>query len=118
MWRESLEAALIVGILLTYLARSGERAGMRYVWAGALGAVVAAVAMGLASNGAAARLGPDAQELLQAGVPLLAGGARSWVGGWVHRNARENGGGIPGPAGRAAATRGRVALSPPALSAP
>ena len=25
MWRESLEAALIVGILLTYLARSGER---------------------------------------------------------------------------------------------
>src|SRR5207249_204433 len=41
MWRESLEAALIVGILLTYLARSGERAGMRYVWAGALGAVVA-----------------------------------------------------------------------------
>src|SRR5947199_403668 len=42
MWRESLEAALIVGILLTYLARSGERAGMRYVWAGALGAVLAA----------------------------------------------------------------------------
>src|SRR5439155_1275168 len=60
MWRESLEAALIVGILLTYLARSGERAGMRYVWAGALGAVVAAVAMGVASNGAAARLGGEA----------------------------------------------------------
>src|SRR5207247_4279345 len=92
MWRESLEAALIVGILLTYLARSGERAGMRYVWAGALGAVVAAVAMGLASNGAAARLGPDAQELLQAGVLLLAVGVLSWMVVWMHRNARQMGG--------------------------
>src|SRR5207244_11479477 len=88
MWRESLEAALVVGILLTYLARSGERAGMRYVWAGALGAVVAAVAMGLVSNGAAARLGPDAQELLQAGVLLLAVGVTRWMGGWMHGNGR------------------------------
>src|SRR5439155_1332954 len=93
MWRESLEAALIVGILLTYLARSGERAGMRYVWAGALGAVVAAVAMGLASNGAAARLGPDLlffrgfgfldlQALLRvAGFPPLLGAAGPLTGG-------------------------------------
>src|SRR3989442_7947706 len=101
MWRESLEAALIVGILLTYLARSGERAGMRYVWAGALGAVVAAVAMGLASNGAAARLGPDAQELLQAGVLLLALGVLSWVGVWMHPHPRPNGGGPPGRGGPA-----------------
>src|SRR2546430_13744893 len=105
MWRESLEAALIVGILLTYLARSGERAGMRYVWAGALGAVVAAVAMGLASNGAAARLGPDAQELLQAGGPLLPAGAARRVGGGVHPHARPKGGGVPPPAGRAPAPR-------------
>src|SRR2546422_6430052 len=99
MWRESLEAALIVGILLTYLARSGERAGMRYVWAGALGAVVAAVAMGLASNGAAARLGPDAQELLQAGGPLLPPGGRRLVVGWVGRQAGSNRRGLPRPGG-------------------
>src|SRR2546427_11751835 len=105
MWRESLEAALVVGILLTYLARSGERAGMRYVWAGALGAVVAAIAMGLVSNGAAARLGPDAQGLLQAGGPLLPGGGVRWVGGWVPRGARRNGGGPPRPGGPAAAPR-------------
>src|SRR2546428_375070 len=58
MWRESLEAALVVGILLTYLARSGERAGMRYVWAGALGAVVAATAMGAVCNAAGGRPPP------------------------------------------------------------
>src|SRR2546426_12740961 len=114
MWRESLEAALIVGILLTYLARSGERAGMRYVWAGALGAVVAAVAMGLASNGAAARLGPDAQELLQAGGPLLALGVLRWVVGWVHRNARPIGGDLrrrAGPPLRPPRLVGRDALA-------
>ncbi|TMA47294.1 MAG: iron permease, partial [Deltaproteobacteria bacterium] len=31
-WRETLEAALVVGILLTYLARSGQRRALRYVW--------------------------------------------------------------------------------------
>src|SRR2546430_11517969 len=100
MWRESLEAALMVGILLTYLARSGERAGMRYVWAGALGAVVAAVAMGLASNGAAARLGPDAPELLQAGAPPPSPGVlcRGW--GWVGRNTPLIGGEVLCRAGR------------------
>src|SRR2546422_11156140 len=110
MWRESLEAALIVGILLTYLARSGERAGMRYVWAGALGAVGAAVAMGLASNGASARLGPDAQELLQAGVLLPSLGVLTWGGGWVRPNPRANGGELPRPA--------RRALAPPRRGAP
>src|SRR5256885_16323108 len=98
MWRESLEAALIVGILLTYLARSGERAGMRYVWAGALGAVGAAVAMGGASDGAAARLGPHAQEGVQAGAPVgpLGGGHRAGVG--VGRHPRPERARTPRPA--------------------
>ena len=117
MWRESLEAALIVGILLTYLARSGERAGMRYVWAGALGAVVAAVAMGLASNGAAARLGPDAQEVLQAGVLLLAVGVLSWMVVWMHRNARQMGGDLRRRADRALATGRLVGLAAIAFAA-
>ncbi len=117
MWRESLEAALIVGILLTYLARSGERAGMRYVWAGALGAVVAAVAMGVASNGAAARLGPDAQELLQAGVLLLAVGVLSWMVVWMHRNARQMGGDLRRRADRALATGRLVGLAAIAFAA-
>src|SRR6266404_3253276 len=117
MWRESLEAALIVGILLTYLARSGERAGMRYVWAGALGAVVAAVAMGVASNGAAARLGPDAQEVLQAGVLLLAVGVLSWMVVWMHRNARQIGGDLRRRADRALATGRLVGLAAIAFAA-
>src|SRR6266852_1398999 len=117
MWRESLEAALIVGVLLTYLARSGERAGMRYVWAGALGAVLAALAVGVASNGAAARLGPDAQEVLQAGVLLLAVGVLSWMVVWMHRNARQLGGDLRRRADRALATGRLVGLAAVAFAA-
>src|ERR1700730_8644947 len=89
VWRESLEAALIVGILLTYLARSGQRAGMKYVWMGSGAAVLMAVACGFASNHAAARLDPDTQELVQAAVLLVAVGVLTWMVLWMHRRARD-----------------------------
>jgi high-affinity iron transporter len=87
MWREALEAALIVGILLTYLGRSGNRAGVRYVWFGAAAAVAAAIACGIASSGAVALLDSEAQELLQAAVMALAVGVVSWMVIWMHRHA-------------------------------
>jgi high-affinity iron transporter len=88
MWRESLEAALIVGILLTYLARSGHRAGIPFVWGGAAAAVGAALVVAAASNGVLARLDPDAQELAQAAMLFLAVGVLTWMVLWMHRNAR------------------------------
>ena len=87
VWRESLEAALIVGVLLTYLGRSGERTGVAYVWAGSLLAVLAALGCGLLSNDAASHLDPDLQELLQAGILFLAVGVLTWMIVWMHRNA-------------------------------
>ncbi len=44
--REGLEAALIVGIILAYLARSGNMRYFRNVWLGAGAAVVVSVAAG------------------------------------------------------------------------
>ncbi|HLK12970.1 MAG TPA: FTR1 family protein [Candidatus Binatia bacterium] len=87
-WRESLEAALIVGILLTYLARSGQRTGVPYVWGGTAAAVLAALGCAAASNGIIARLDPDLQELVQTGVLLLAVGVLTWMVLWMHRHAR------------------------------
>jgi len=88
MWRETLEAALIVGILLTYLNRSGHPAGRRHVWLGAGAAVLAAVGCAAASRGAITLLSPDTQELAQAGVLFLAVGVLSWMVVWMSRNAR------------------------------
>jgi high-affinity iron transporter len=85
MWRETLEAALIVGILVTYLSRSGQRAGLRYVWFGAASAVLAALGCAAVSRGAVTLLDPDTQELLQAGILFVAVGVLSWMVVWMNR---------------------------------
>jgi len=46
--REGVEAALVVGIVLVYLSRSGRRALKSYVWGGVIAAAAASVAAGLA----------------------------------------------------------------------
>lgn len=46
--REGLEAALIVGIVLVYLNRIGQRQLARYVWAGVILAVVSSVVVAIA----------------------------------------------------------------------
>jgi len=88
VWRESLEAALIVGILLTYLGRSGQRAGARYVWGGSLAALLAASVCAAASSGLVAGLDGDTQELVQVGVLLVAVAVLTWMVVWMHRHAR------------------------------
>jgi len=108
MWRETLEAALIVGILLAYLGRSGHRAGMRWVWFGAGAAVLAAVACGAASGGVVSALGPDAQELLQAAIVFGAVGVVSWMVVWMTRHGQEIRGELHRKADRALAG-GRLA---------
>ncbi len=87
-WREMLEAALVVGILLTYLARSGYQNGSRYVWLGSVAGLMAALACGAGSSGVLAMLGAEAQELLQVGILFLAVGVLSWMVLWMDRNAR------------------------------
>ncbi len=46
--REGLEAALVVGIVLVYLKRTGRTALARYVWGGVIAAVVSSLGVGLA----------------------------------------------------------------------
>jgi high-affinity iron transporter len=104
MWRESLEAALIVGILLTYLSRSGQRAGIHYVWAGTAAGVTAALVCGVLSNGARTLLSPDVQELLQAGILFVAVGVLTWMVLWMHRHARDMRGELQRKADAALAT--------------
>lgn len=117
MWRESLEAALIVGILLTYLGRSGQRAGMRFVWGGAAAAVVAAVVVGIVCSDAVARLGGDVQEFLQVGILLAAVGVLSWMVVWMHRNSHNLGGDLRRKADQAIATGRLLGLAAIAFAA-
>src|SRR5580658_4600819 len=46
--REGVEAALVVGIVLVYLNRTGRAALMRWVWGGVVAAVVSSLAVAIA----------------------------------------------------------------------
>ena len=116
-WRETLEAALIVGILLTYLARSGARAGMRHVWLGTAAAVLAAIACAAVSGGVVTLLDPEAQEMIQAGVLFLAVAVLSWMVLWMHRHARALRGDLHRRADRALAAGRGMGLATIAFAA-
>ncbi|CAM2178358.1 high-affinity iron transporter [Paraburkholderia sacchari] len=74
VWRESVEALLVVGILYAWL-RNGDddaRRGLPYLWAGVGLGVLAAVALGAALVGFTEVLSGDAQDYFQTGMVLVA----------------------------------------------
>ena len=74
VWRESVEALLVVGILYSWL-KNGDadaRRGIPYLWAGVAAGLLAAVALGAALVGFTEELSGDAQDYFQTGMVLVA----------------------------------------------
>lgn len=74
VWRESVEALLVVGILYAWL-KNGDadaRRGIPYLWAGVTVGLLAAVALGAALVGFTEELSGDAQDYFQTGMVLVA----------------------------------------------
>lgn len=74
VWRESVEALLVVGILYAWLKNGDEDAqrGIPYLWAGVGLGVLAAVALGAALVGFTEVLSGDAQDYFQTAMVLIA----------------------------------------------
>ena len=74
VWRESVEALLVVGILYAWLKNGDDdaRRGLPYLWAGVGLGVLAAVALGAALVGFTEVLSGDAQDYFQTGMVLVA----------------------------------------------
>jgi high-affinity iron transporter len=74
VWRESVEALLVVGILYAWL-KNGDadaRRGIPYLWVGVATGLLAAVALGAALVGFTEELSGDAQDYFQTGMVLVA----------------------------------------------
>jgi high-affinity iron transporter len=74
VWRESVEALLVVGILYAWL-KNGDadaRRGLPYLWSGVALGILAAVALGAALVGFTEVLSGDAQDYFQTAMVLVA----------------------------------------------
>ena len=86
--REGLEAALVVGILVAYLVRSGRQHLIRWVWAGAAVAIAVSIGFGFALTYGPKGLSFEAQELIGGSLSIVAVGLITWMVFWMARTAR------------------------------
>jgi len=87
--RDGLEAALVVSILVTVLARANRRDGLLPLWAGVGAAVICAGALGVVLTYVAESLLSGVRlELFEAITSLLAVAMVTWMIFWMRRSAR------------------------------
>jgi high-affinity iron transporter len=83
--REGVEAALIVSIILAYLARTGNGRYFPRIWVGTVAALAVSLAAGLAIYVTTRTLPERAEELFEGGTMLVAAGVVTWMLFWMRR---------------------------------
>ena len=86
--REGLEAALIVGILVAYLVKTGRKALLAPLWAGVALAVLVSLATGAFLTITSTELSPRGEEFFAGTTSFLAVGFVTWMVFWMMRTAR------------------------------
>jgi high-affinity iron transporter len=88
-WRETLEAALIVGILLTYLSKIGQSQHFRFVYWGIAWGLIACLIFAGLSGFLAGFFEDIGQDVFEATILFVAAAVLTHMVVWMHRNARE-----------------------------
>ncbi|MCL4465398.1 MAG: FTR1 family iron permease [Chloroflexi bacterium] len=85
--REGLEASLIIGIILAYLARTGHHGYTRAVWAGAATAIAISVTIGAAIFVTVGELTETSEQVVEGAAMLLAAAVLSYTVIWMRHQA-------------------------------
>ncbi|MFZ5790567.1 MAG: FTR1 family iron permease [Pseudomonadota bacterium] len=92
IWRESVEALLVIGILNAWLARQADSAlaikGRRFLWLGVLAGLALAVLLGALLMGFSEALPDEAQDYFQAGMVVIAAALILQMIFWLRRHGR------------------------------
>lgn len=85
--REGVEAALIVSIILAYLARTGNRRSFGWIWIGTVVAIALSLGAGIALFVTIGELTTPAEQIFEATAMLLAAAVVTWMLFWMRRTA-------------------------------
>lgn len=87
MWRETVEAMLVIGILHAWLSHNPQgKPGLRYLWLGVLAGLGGAVLLGLGIEAMGQVLSDEGQEYFQTALLLLAAALIVQMVFWMRRN--------------------------------
>lgn len=86
--REGVEAALIVSIILAYLAQTGNRRHFAKIWIGTGVAVVVALVVGIGLFVTIGGFEEPYEQLFEASAMVLATAVLTWMLFWMRRQAR------------------------------
>lgn len=85
--REGVEAALIVSIILAYLAKTGNRRHFGKIWLGAGAAVVLSIGIGLALFVTIGGFEEPAEQIFEGFAMVIAASVVTWMLFWMRRTA-------------------------------
>ncbi len=89
VWRESVEAILVVSILYAWIRdRGGVAVTLRHLWAGVAGGVALAGALAVVMLGVQSQLAGDALEAFQAGIVFVAAFLITQMVLWMRKHGR------------------------------
>lgn len=112
VWRESLEAMLVIGVLLAWIARQPEPAPLRRgVWLGLTAGLGLALALGFATFAVQSQFAGQSLEIFQLAMVLFAALLIVQMVLWMHRHGRQMKRQLEDQAGRAAGAFGIGAIT-------
>jgi high-affinity iron transporter len=85
--REGVEAALIVSIILAYLAKTGNQRHFGHIWAGSGAAVALSIVVGIVLFVTIRGLEEPAEQIFEGIATLLAASVVTWMLFWMRRTA-------------------------------
>lgn len=88
MFREGVEAALVVGIIASYLKQTGRTYLMKSVWIGIVLATFVCLAAGIFLQISSQDFPQQEQELFAGVISIVAVGVLTWMVFWMRRAAR------------------------------
>jgi high-affinity iron transporter len=109
--REGLEASLIVGIVLAYLAKTDNRDRFRVIWAGTAAAILVSIVTGAALFFTVGELEGRSEKIFEGAAMLSAVAVLTWMVFWMRKQARHIKGELEARIASAAAAGSVVGLA-------